>query len=235
MDREQIAAKKLQLIKERMSKDKFSTHDTVETTESVQTCINSLHIPSGKKGKVVSVFQFVDGYDVEFKIHEINIIVGCLKDQLKRSTLLLLFICLVSCGEKKHVIKRAVDGDTFVLDNNHHVRVAESVDAPERGQPFGKEAWHFADSVLKGRPVIVRYKGKDKYNRELATIEIDGQNYGELLVKAGLAHISYKYCRNATLIHLYEQAKQEKKGLFAQPYIMPSTFRFENNFYKTKM
>lgn len=156
-------------------------------------------------------------------------------NKMNKITLLLSFICLISCGEKKHIVKRAVDGDTFVMDNNHHVRVAESVDAPERGQPFGKEAWKFADSVLKGKEVIVMYKGKDKYDRELATIEVDGQDYGELLVKAGLAHISYKYCRNATLIHLYEQAKREHKGLFSKPYIMPSTFRFENNFYKTKL
>lgn len=83
MDREQIAAKKQQIINERMRKDKFNTHDIVETTEPVSTNIKNLYIPEGKKGKIVSVFKFVDGYDVEFDIHQVNIIVGCLKHQIK--------------------------------------------------------------------------------------------------------------------------------------------------------
>lgn len=146
-----------------------------------------------------------------------------------RTLLLVLFFTVIasSCTEKRKVIK-IIDGDTVVLDNDDHIRIYQ-IDSPELTQPFGIEAKHFTDSVLRGKEVTVIYSGQSSYNRKVAAIEIGGVNFAEIIVSYGLAHVSAKYCHNEDLIHEYEKAKDERLGLFSTAYELPYNFRHRKN------
>jgi micrococcal nuclease len=78
---------------------------------------------------------------------------------------------VAECGR----VVRVLDGDTYdVLAGGitHRVRLL-GVDAPERDQPFGKQA---ADSVARllrpVQPVLLTRRGVDLYGRVLATVRV---------------------------------------------------------------
>ena len=66
------------------------------------------------------------------------------------------------------------DGDTFkvLYKENQEVKVQlNHIDAPEKGQPFGKRAKKFASDLCFGKEVkIVRQKKKDRYQRIIAEV-----------------------------------------------------------------
>jgi endonuclease YncB( thermonuclease family) len=144
---------------------------------------------------------------------------------MKKLLLILSLFCIVSCEYKAKIIS-VHDGDSFTLDNGRKIRLYEA-DSPELGQAFGREALWFADSVLHLKEVTVKEHGKS-YGRTVAEIDIDGQNFADLLVSNGFAHVDYRYCRNAKLMSEYEQAKYHKIGLFSKEYILPSEYRFHH-------
>jgi micrococcal nuclease len=91
-----------------------------------------------------------------------------------------------------------IDGDTFDLAGER-IRIA-NVDAPEvheakcqEESELGRAAGERLRELLKGRRIIV-HRGdpdtgrlKDKHGRTLATIEVDGRDVGDVLVKEGYA------------------------------------------------
>ncbi|TDQ35234.1 thermonuclease family protein [Aureibacillus halotolerans] len=100
-------------------------------------------------------------------------------------------------------VTRIVDGDTIEISfdgKEESVRLL-LVDTPETVHPnepvqlFGPEASAFAKDVLAGEVVQLEYDGpiKDKYDRLLGYIWIDGQNYNQMLLEEGLARYAYVY------------------------------------------
>lgn len=101
------------------------------------------------------------------------------------------------------VVERIVDGDTLVVNirgEEERVRLL-LVDTPETShpskpvQPFGPEASEFAREVLEGRQVQLEFDGpeRDKYDRLLAYVWVDGKLFNEMLLERGLARIAYVY------------------------------------------
>lgn len=111
---------------------------------------------------------------------------------MKFATVLLAFLTLyVSPIHAAEV--RVLDGDTFKL-NGETIRV-QNIDSPEispcRCQlecDLGYRAKEFAERFLEGGPIVLeRASRRDKYNRVLARVSVDGADLGEALIAAGLA------------------------------------------------
>lgn len=98
-------------------------------------------------------------------------------------------------------VQRAVDGDTligyFVARVEHEVRLL-SVDTPERGKPYFKEATQETADMVEGKVVALEFEAdmykRDKYGRLLAYVYApDGTNLNLDLVQKGLSPYYDKY------------------------------------------
>jgi micrococcal nuclease len=118
-----------------------------------------------------------------------------------------------------------LDGDTIeVLHNTHPERVRLSgIDCPEKGQAFGKKAKQVASALVFGRNVILQTHGQDKYGRTLGDVFLlDGTNVNHTLVKDGWCWWYRKYAPgNTELERLEQDAREAKKGLWADPAPIP--------------
>ena len=118
-----------------------------------------------------------------------------------------------------------LDGDTIeVLHNQHSERIRLSgIDCPEKGQAFGNRAKQAASALVFGRDVMLDTHGQDKYGRTLADVILrDGTNVNHQLVKAGWCWWYRKYAAgNTELEQLETEAREAKRGLWADPHPVP--------------
>ena len=85
-------------------------------------------------------------------------------------------------------VERVTDGDTAVFPQG--VCRLLGIDAPERAQPLGPEAWRTLAELLGDRPVLVLAWGKDRYGRMLCLVLAqDGYLANLTLVESGLAMV----------------------------------------------
>ncbi|MEO8767149.1 MAG: thermonuclease family protein [Nitrosospira sp.] len=96
-------------------------------------------------------------------------------------------------------VVKIADGDTLtVLDaskQQHRIRLT-GIDAPERKQAFGTVSrQHLADRVF-GRVVTVEWHQRDRYQRILGKVLINGQDANLEQIRAGLAWHYSRYARN---------------------------------------
>ena len=67
-----------------------------------------------------------------------------------------LFLFLFSLYTNKYPetvkVKRVVDGDTFITENNRVIRLL-GIDAPEKGQKCFEEARRYLQNLIEGREV----------------------------------------------------------------------------------
>jgi endonuclease YncB( thermonuclease family) len=122
------------------------------------------------------------------------------------------------------------DGDTLtVLDAakvSHRVRLL-GIDAPERGQPYGKVARQVLLERVIGKRLRVLVQSKDPYGRSVGKVLLGGTDINLELVRAGLAW-HYKHFADDQLpgdARLYAQAEREARlartGLWAEPMPLP--------------
>jgi endonuclease YncB( thermonuclease family) len=83
---------------------------------------------------------------------------------------------------------RVVDGDTLVVkcDKRQMIVDLEGVDAPEIGQPWGKEVRSFVADMVRGRKIEVQLVDSAEGN-PMARVIVDGEDLSRLLAKRGLA------------------------------------------------
>lgn len=151
---------------------------------------------------------------------------------MKRLTIIascLLFFSLLSQANQGQIatVKRVVDGDTIVLENDEHVRLL-GVDTPELHHPskpvqcFGKEAKAFTVAKIEGKKVKLEFEGprKDRYGRTLAWVWY-GDKFEHLLnadlIREGYGFSFRKYptSRLEELNRLEHQAREAGRGLWA--------------------
>jgi endonuclease YncB( thermonuclease family) len=116
------------------------------------------------------------------------------------------------------------DGDTVtVLDGNRNrikIRVA-GIDAPEKQQPFGEKSKRHLSDCAFGRDADVIGDKRDRYNRTVAKIIVDGNDCGLVQISAGLAWHYKKYEREQSAADRESYATAEtaardaKTGLWA--------------------
>ncbi len=129
-------------------------------------------------------------------------------------------------GERTEAqVRRVIDGDTFELDSGERVRLI-GVDTPEyqpwkgRTDVYGREAADFARTLLKGKRVTLEsdIEERDKYDRRLAYVYVDGEMVNRLLVGEGFAKVK-RYppnLRYQTSLRVAEKdARQAQKGLWS--------------------
>jgi micrococcal nuclease len=88
---------------------------------------------------------------------------------------------------------KVVDGDTIDVEGIGRVRFV-GVNTPERGQAGYQTAKDYVSSMCLGKTVglnIDNAKNKDKYDRTLAVIYVDGVNLNQDLLKKGYAEVMY--------------------------------------------
>jgi micrococcal nuclease len=111
-----------------------------------------------------------------------------------------------------------LDGDTVeVLVKREAVRVRmDGIDAPEKKQAFGTKAKQALSGRVYGQSVRVVVKGKDRYERVLGVLLLEGgENVNEWMVEQGWAWHYKKYSRDGRLAELEEKAREGRVGLWA--------------------
>ncbi len=111
----------------------------------------------------------------------------------KTWVVLLIVVCglayLVALGpnttQLSYRVDWVVDGDTLIV-NDTRVRIA-NIDAPELGSSWGESAKRTMIDVAYGKEVHLDCNGRDKYDRLLCHVFIDGVDLGEYMVARGLA------------------------------------------------
>ena len=110
------------------------------------------------------------------------------------------------------------DGDTIKVlraGRAETVRL-QGVDAPEKRQAYGERARRFAADLSFDRTVVVRATGRDRNGRLLGEVVLpDGRSLNQELVRAGYAWWFRKYSRDVRLARLEEEARQGRRGLWA--------------------
>lgn len=126
-------------------------------------------------------------------------------------------------------VLRVVDGDTLKIEINGEEETMRLllVDTPETKhpdlpvQPFGEEASRFTENLLSNQQIQIEFDGpqRDKYNRLLGYVWIDGENFNKLLLKEGLARYAYEYdppyTHQEEMKMAEKQARQEGIGIWS--------------------
>ncbi len=159
---------------------------------------------------------------------------------------LALSLVLTSCGGRNHeggahtptykgasdwsgTVTRVSDGDTLWVrpasGAPRKVRI-DGIDAPESCQAGGVAASAALRRKVLRQQVQVATRALDVYQRELATVRLDGQDVGAWLVERGHAW-SYRFRQDSgPYLREEQQARRAARGLFADPQaVNPRTFR----------
>ncbi len=144
---------------------------------------------------------------------------------------LFLFIPSVKANEKIEVkFSKCVDGDTAKFEINKETITARflAIDTPEtkhptKGEePWGKEASEFTCNSLKNaKKIELEYDSgsdkKDKYDRHLVWVFVDGELLQDNIIKNGYAEVAYLYgnYKYTSLLQDHEAiAKKENLGIW---------------------
>jgi endonuclease YncB( thermonuclease family) len=122
------------------------------------------------------------------------------------------------------------DGDTITLlddaNRQHKIRFA-GIDAPELSQAFGRVSrMHLADQVA-GRTVVIEWSKRDKYQRLVGKVLLNGRDINITQIEAGLAWHYKKYATEQSpedrqrYTHAEERARGNRLGLWQDSRAVP--------------
>jgi endonuclease YncB( thermonuclease family) len=97
-----------------------------------------------------------------------------------RQVLIALFLTLMPSTLWGNAIEgnvvKVADGDTITIKddsgNKHRIRLG-GIDAPEKNQPYGKESTQSLLELTSGKPVVIEYEKRDRYNRIVGKVLVD--------------------------------------------------------------
>lgn len=110
-------------------------------------------------------------------------------------------------------VVKIADGDTLtVLDTSkqqHRIRLT-GIDAPERKQAFGTVSRQHLANLVFGRAVMVEWYKRDRYQRILGKVLVDGQDANLEQIRAGLAWHYKQYGKDQQPVdgRLYAEAEE---------------------------
>jgi micrococcal nuclease len=142
--------------------------------------------------------------------------------------LILFFVSISSIGAKEIEVKfsNCVDGDTakFIYKGEEITARFLAIDTPETVHPtkgeekYGKEASEYTCRKLKeANKITLEFDNdsdeKDKYNRYLVWVFVDGNLLQEKLISKGLASVAYLYgdYKYTNKLEMAEQLAEENK------------------------
>ncbi|MDP3778406.1 thermonuclease family protein [Methylotenera sp.] len=111
--------------------------------------------------------------------------------------LILAFTSLTSFADQlQGKVIKVTDGDTVnvLTDDNqtHKVRLS-GIDAPEKSQAFGNKSKQALADDIDGKTVRVEFNKRDKYQRIVGKITVNGKDVNLNQIKRGLAWHYKKY------------------------------------------
>jgi endonuclease YncB( thermonuclease family) len=115
------------------------------------------------------------------------------------------------------VVTHVVDGDTIDVDlDSGPIRIRlDSIDAPEKSQPFGEAARQALERLVDGQEVGLVPMSQDRYERMVALVYRGDLNVNLELVRNGYAWAYRKYLRDAEYCDAERYARDQKLGLWA--------------------
>lgn len=127
----------------------------------------------------------------------------------------LLFTCAFTDYEAKVV--KISDGDTIkvlTVDKQEIKIRLHGIDAPEKKQPFSRLCKQALQAKIAGKIVTVAGDKKDKYQRTIAKVFLDGEDVNKFMVKNGYAWAFKKYSKEYENDEAY--ARNAKLGLWQE-------------------
>lgn len=109
------------------------------------------------------------------------------------------------------LVKRVIDGDTIVLDNNQRVRLI-CIDTPEKNEFYYQEAKNRLTDLIDEKYIVLEIdvSNKDRYGRLLRYV-YHGKEFVNLeLVKEGYAK-SYRFPPDVKYCDMIEEAEKEAR------------------------
>jgi endonuclease YncB( thermonuclease family) len=136
-----------------------------------------------------------------------------------------LWALTVFAGALSGQVVKVLDGDLIeVLHQGKAERIRlNGIDCPEKGQAYGERAKQAIFDLVTGKEVMLNTYGPDRNGRTLADVLlIEGANVNYVLVKEGWCWWDRKYAPgNRNLEGLEKEAREAKKGLWADPNPVP--------------
>lgn len=114
-------------------------------------------------------------------------------------------------------VVEVIDGDTITLldggKKQHRIRL-EGIDSPEGGQAFGQAAKQALSEKVFDVTLWAEWKAKDKYDRTLAHLYVDGRHVNLEMVADGYGWHYKEYSKDPRLANAELVARQRKLGLW---------------------
>ena len=129
--------------------------------------------------------------------------------------LTLFFILLQQgcCSDpgNKLIVKKVIDGDSFIVSDQGNEKILNLafIDAPEREQPFGREAKTFLESIVLNKVIHLSESGE---------VMVGEQNVNITLLQAGMAWLSpqtQRYGQQFSFSEAQSDAMNNGKGLWS--------------------
>ena len=121
----------------------------------------------------------------------------------------------------ENTVIRIKDGDTVVIMGANRtpytVRLS-GLDAPEKGQPYGKKSKQALSAMIYKKIVRVDGSKQDRYGRTIARLYVDGLDVNAAMIEQGAAWVYRRYARGSSFAVFYQaeaRAKKNKVGLWA--------------------
>ena len=138
----------------------------------------------------------------------------------------LLWANTATAATLEGVVVKITDGDTVtVLDSSKtqfKVRLA-GIDAPESHQAFGQRSRQFLASIVFQKRVVVEWDKRDRFERIVGKVQVDGNDVNVRLIQVGLAWHYKQYAKEQSLgdAALYAEAetdaREKRVGLWVDP------------------
>ena len=144
-----------------------------------------------------------------------------------KSLFIIIFICLpnVHCMAAKDIpntiyakVVKVVDGDTIHISHKKYgllkIRLAE-IDAPEKDQPYGKEATARLSKILTNKTIRLNKITVDRYNRIIGIVYYENIDINHYLVINGLAWCYDYYNKREKIKDAEIYARKKEIGIWS--------------------
>lgn len=144
-----------------------------------------------------------------------------------RTVAFMLAACVMSAPAQAewlrgHVVG-VIDGDSLVvLIKTQEIEVRMSdIDAPEKGQPFGKASKESLSELAFDRDVAIDVRTTDRFGRVVGRVYASGVDAALEQIRRGMAWVFRKYSNDITLLNIEQQARLTRRGLWADTSPLP--------------